>query len=129
MKAESIIKRRPKNLNLAKVRLPVTALVSILHRISGTFLYLSIPVFLFALQRSLETEASFKGLQAMAEHPLAKLILLGCAWAFIHHFFSGIRHLALDARCGIELRQARFTSKLVLTASLLLTAVTGVLLW
>jgi succinate dehydrogenase / fumarate reductase cytochrome b subunit len=129
MKPEAINKKRPKNLNLAKLRLPLPALVCILHRISGAFLFLSIPIFLWALQRSLESADSFQGLQAIAQRPSARLVLLGCTWAFLHHFFAGIRHLALDARWGMELHQARFSSKLVLVVSLLLTVVTGVLWW
>jgi len=130
LKPDPTIKRkRPKNLNLAKVRLPIPALVSILHRLSGVILFLIIPVFLWALQQSLASADGFQGLLAIAEHPLAKLVLLGCAWAFLHHFFAGVRHLAMDARWGVELKQARLSSKLVLVVSLLLTAVTGALLW
>ncbi|HSH72121.1 MAG TPA: succinate dehydrogenase, cytochrome b556 subunit [Methylophilaceae bacterium] len=125
----AIKKKRPKNLNLTKVRLPIPALVSILHRASGVFLFLMIPLLLWALQSSLESEQGFQQLQAIAAHPLTKLLLLVFAWAFLHHFFAGIRHLALDARWGVELKQARLTSKLVLIVSVLLTLATGAWLW
>lgn len=133
MKAATAIKKqrqnRPKNLNLAKVRLPVPALVSILHRASGVFLFLLIPLVLWALQSSLESTQSFEALLSVVRHPLSKLVILGLAWSFLHHFFAGIRHLALDARCGIELKQARLSSKLVLVVSLALTLLAGVWLW
>jgi len=130
MKPEvGIKKKRPKNLNLTKVRLPIPALVSILHRASGVLLFLAIPFLLWGLQSSLASEQSFGQLMAIAAHPLLKLVLLVCAWAFLHHFLAGMRHLALDARWGIELKQARLTSKLVLIFSLLLTLATGVWLW
>jgi len=125
----AIKKKRPKNLNLTKVRLPIPALVSILHRVSGVLLFLIIPFVLWGLQSSLASEQSFEQLVTVAAHPLIKLVVLVCAWAFLHHFFAGMRHLALDARWGIELKQARLTSKLVLIFSLILTLAAGVWLW
>jgi len=125
----AIKKKRPKNLNLTKVRLPIPALVSILHRASGVFLFLVIPLLLWALQASLRSEQGFQQLQVVIAHPLSKLLLLLFTWAFLHHFFAGMRHLALDARWGVELKQARLTSKLVLIFSVLLTLAIGVWLW
>lgn len=106
--------QRPKNLNLFSIRLPVNALVSILHRVSGFVLYLLVPLLLWLMQRSLQGPQGYEQVAALATHPLAKLLWVGLAWAFAHHFFAGIRHLAMDVHWGGELRKARFTSKLVL---------------
>lgn len=120
---------RPKNINLTTIRLPLPALVSILHRASGFVLFLLIPLLLWGLQRSLQSPAGFEQVLQLAAHPFMKLVLLGIAWAFFHHFLAGLRHLALDMHWGAELAQARLTSKLVLVLSLLLTLLTGVKLW
>lgn len=122
-------KPRPKNLNLTTIRLPLPALVSILHRASGLFLFLLLPLVLWALQKSLQSTAGFEQVHALLTHPLAKLLLLGLSWAFLHHFLAGLRHLAMDMRWGVELAQARLTSKLVLAGGLLLTILMGVRLW
>jgi succinate dehydrogenase / fumarate reductase cytochrome b subunit len=122
-------KSRPKNLNLTTIRLPLPALVSILHRLSGVLLFLILPVLLLALHYSLDSSASFERLLKIATHPLSKLFMLGLAWAFLHHLLAGLRHLAFDMNWGVELVQARLSNKLVLVGSLLLTALTGVKLW
>ncbi|WP_240032119.1 succinate dehydrogenase, cytochrome b556 subunit [Pseudomethylobacillus aquaticus] len=120
--------QRPKNLNLASIRLPVPALVSILHRASGALIFLLLPVLLWALQQSTEA-GGYAGLVNMMDSAWIKLPLLVLIWAFIHHFLAGIRHLTLDMRFGLEIRQARRSSKLVLVAGLLLTLLTGIWLW
>lgn len=122
-------KTRPKNLNLITIRLPLPALVSILHRLSGMLLFLILPVLLAALQYSLDSSAGFDRLLELAAHPLIKLFILGMAWAFLHHLFAGLRHLAFDMNLGVELAQARLSNKLVLACSLLLTILIGVKLW
>jgi len=113
--------QRPKNLNLLTIRLPVPALVSILHRASGFVLYLLIPVLLLALQTLLASAAGFEQVKAVFTGWGVKIILLPVLWAFWHHFCAGLRHLAMDFHWGMALKQARLTSKLVLGLSLILT--------
>jgi succinate dehydrogenase / fumarate reductase cytochrome b subunit len=122
-------RHRPKNLKLASIRLPIPALVSILHRATGALIFLLLPVMLWTFQRSLASPESYQEVVAIAQHPLAKLALLGVLWAFLHHFLAGIRHLTLDMRIGLDIRQARRTGKLVLIAGLLLTVGIGVCWW
>ncbi|MCE9633824.1 MAG: succinate dehydrogenase, cytochrome b556 subunit [Methylophilales bacterium] len=112
---------RPKNLNLLSIRLPINALVSILHRVSGFLLFLVLPLVLWCLQTSFQSTAGFEQVQALLAHPLPKLILLSLAWAFFHHFLAGLRHLAMDVHWGTKLASARITSKLVMFGGLLLT--------
>jgi succinate dehydrogenase / fumarate reductase cytochrome b subunit len=123
-------KPRPVYLNLPQIRLPLPGIVSILHRISGALLFLiGIPLLLAGVACSLASPASYAQLTAVAAHPLAKLVLLGFAWAYLHHFFAGIRYLLLDVHQGIELAPARRSSVIVLVVSLALTLVVGVRLW
>ena len=41
-----MVRKRPKNLNLLTIRLPVPALVSIMHRVSGALLLMNLPLWL-----------------------------------------------------------------------------------
>ena len=50
-------------------------------------------------------------------------------WFFIHHICAGIRHLALDLHYGIELEQARISSRIVFIAGIVLTILVGVIIW
>ena len=122
-------KKRPKYLNLLKIRLPLPGWVSILHRISGAALFLFIPFLLWLLQQSLGSAESYEGFKNALANPLVKLVLFGLVWAFLHHFFAGIRYLALDMHLGIELGPARASSTAVLIVSVLLTLLIGVRLW
>ena len=120
---------RPKHLNLLTIRLPLPGIVSILHRISGFGLFLLIPILLWMLDGSLRSVESFNQIRQFLVHPIARLLVLGTVWAVLHHFFAGLRFLALDVHWGGELATTRLVSKLVLLASLSLTILAGVWLW
>jgi len=120
---------RPKFLDLARIRQPVPAIVSILHRISGAALFLFTWALLYLLQESLSSPESYVHFRAITDHWFAKLFLTGMLWAFLHHFFAGLRFLLLDVDIGTELRTTRAMSWGVLGTSLALTVVLGVCLW
>jgi succinate dehydrogenase / fumarate reductase, cytochrome b subunit len=119
-------KKRPKHLALHKIELPLPGFVSILHRVSGVFLFLALPLFLWMLQASMRSIETYTQLVEILQHPLSKLVLLGLLWSFMHHFFAGIRYLALDLHLLSSLARARASSKWVMGASLLLTVLIGV---
>lgn len=112
---------RPVYLDLLRIRLPLPGWVSILHRVSGALLFLALPLGVWALSVSLSGEAGFQQAAAWMSHPLARLCMLGLVWAFAHHFFAGLRHLALDVHWGVDLRRARQGSLAVLAAAGLVT--------
>jgi succinate dehydrogenase / fumarate reductase cytochrome b subunit len=118
-------KKRPKHLALHKIKLPLPGFVSILHRLSGMFLFLSLPLLLWMLQASLRSIETYTQLQEILQHPLSKLAVLGVLWSFLHHFCAGIRYLALDLHLGSSLSKARASSWLVMAVSLLLTVLIG----
>ena len=122
-------KKRPKYLDLTKIKLPVPGLVSILHRISGFGLFLFLPLLLWLLQSSLASPDSYVRYRAAIAHPLMKLVLIGLLWAFLHHLIAGLRFLLLDIHVGTELAVARNSSRAVLALSILLTLGLGVLVW
>lgn len=121
--------QRPKYLDLAKIRLPVPAFVSILHRISGAALFLFAGVLLFLFQESLQSPESYVRFRALADQWWMKLFLIGLLWALLHHFLAGLRFLLLDVHVFGDLKQARATSWVVLAAGVLLTLVLGVRIW
>ncbi len=126
----SMTKKRPKHLDLMKIRLPLPGIVSILHRVSGAALFLiGIPFLLTVMNCSLANQDGFDRWKASIGNPLVKVILIGFLWAYLHHFFAGLRYLALDLHKGIDLPTARLTSKLVLIASIALTLILGAWLW
>jgi len=124
-----IASQRPKYLDLFRIRLPLPGIVSILHRISGAALFAFAWALLYLLQESLRSAQSHAHFAALTGHWLVKLFLIGMLWAFLHHFFAGLRYLLLDIRVADDLGPARATSAAVLAISLALSAILGVMLW
>jgi succinate dehydrogenase / fumarate reductase cytochrome b subunit len=112
---------RPVYLNLLRIDLPLPGWVSILHRVSGALLFAALPLGVWVLSVSLADEAGFQRIAGWLAHPLARLVLLGLIWAFVHHLLAGLRHLALDVHWGVDLRHARQTGSAVLLATGLVT--------
>ena len=124
-----IARQRPKFLDLRRIRLPLPALVSILHRISGAALFVFAWALLYLLQESLRSPESHAHFQALVGDWVVKLFLIGMLWSFLHHFCAGLRHLLLDVHVAGDLGPARATSIAVLAISLAFTAILGVMLW
>lgn len=123
--AEMTIKKRPKNLDLTTIRLPLPGKVSILHRVSGAGLFLCLPLLLWLFGASLTSPESFATFQAVFATLPAKIVMAGLLWAFVHHFCAGIRFLLLDLHVGIEKEAAHKSAGIVLAVSIPLT----LLLW
>jgi succinate dehydrogenase / fumarate reductase cytochrome b subunit len=122
-------KTRPKHLALHKIKLPLPGFVSILHRVSGVFLFMSLPLLLLLFDQSLRSIETYTNLTEHLAHPILKLVLLGLMWSFLHHFCAGLRYLAIDLHWLSTLAAARASSKWVMAVSLFLTVVLGVKLW
>ena len=122
-------KQRPVFLDLPSIRLPIPGIVSILHRISGVALFISLPFLLCLFSGTLSREEAFTHYQTWVGHPLVKLVLLGLLWAYLHHFLAGIRFLLLDIHKGLALPTARASAKAALIAALVLTVILGWVLW
>ncbi|MFZ1909643.1 MAG: succinate dehydrogenase, cytochrome b556 subunit [Burkholderiales bacterium] len=126
-------KKRPKYLNLSallfEIHLPLAGWVSILHRISGTLLFVATLWLLFMLDRSLASARDFAFVQHYLGLVPVKLALLVLIWAYCHHFCAGIRFLLLETQRGWDKSTARLTSIIVLVAGLALTVLFGAKLW
>lgn len=122
--------RRPKHLNLFKIKQPLPAVVSILHRISGALLFFpGIPLVLCGMQLLLQSPESYEILIGYWQMPVIKGLLLLSLWFFLHHLCAGIRHVLLDLHIGVALPQARMGGIVVLITGFSLTVLAGVLLW
>jgi succinate dehydrogenase / fumarate reductase cytochrome b subunit len=125
-----VMKQRPVYLNLFAIRMPLPAVVSILHRASGALLFLvGIPLVLCALQRALASPESWAEMRQVFQSPLAKVITVVLAWAFIHHFFAGIRHVLMDVHIGVDLASARRSAAVALVLAMVVTLAVAVRLW
>ena len=110
---------RPVYLNLLKIRLPLTGIVSFAHRITGVILFLSLPFAVYLLDLSIESEQSFAKVQQIFDQPVMLLVQILLLWSIAHHFFAGLRFLLIDAEIGVEKSQAKLGAWLVLLAEVL----------
>ena len=93
-------KKRPVNLDLGTIKLPITSYVSILHRVSGVVMFFAIAVFLWLLENSLASEASFNALSNLLANPICQVIIWGSLAALAYHAVAGIRHMIMDFGVG-----------------------------
>jgi succinate dehydrogenase / fumarate reductase cytochrome b subunit len=125
-----VAKTRPVYLNLPAIRMPVPAIASILHRISGALLFfVGVPAVLWGIEASLASAEAYASLRAILAHPLAKVVALALVWAYLHHLFAGFRHLLQDVQVGLELKPARQSATAAIVAAMLLTLVAAIRLW
>lgn len=98
---------RPVFLDLLRIRMPVTAVISIMHRLSGVLLFFALPVLLYALQLSLQSRDGYASVLAALHSGPGRLLLIVAAWALIHHFLAGIRYLLADMDLWLSRDAAR----------------------
>lgn len=121
--------KRPVNLDLRTIQLPITAYTSIAHRISGVILFLGVAVLLYALDLSLASEEGFEQVKECLASPLAKLVIWGLLSALLYHLVAGIRHLIMDMGIGETLEGGKLGSKIVIAISAVLIVLAGVWVW
>ena len=111
--------QRPLNINPFSIRLPLPALISISHRLSGIFIFLGIPFLLLGLQRSLESQHSFDTLQRLVTHPVMSVTLWLFVAALCFHLLAGCRHLLIDFQIGDSLKGGRLGAWIVVIVFLI----------
>ena len=125
------LNKRPKNLNLFTLapKMSITAKVSIIHRITGFLLFLSIPLVLYILQQSLISSSFYDILHEFFSLFIVKCIYLVLIFGFIYHMCAGIRFLFLDIHKGLDLCTSKNTARIVIITSLILTFILGYIIW
>ena len=103
---------RPVYLDLRKINLPVSALISITHRLSGMYVFfITLPLMLALIYFSTESEDSFNDLSLFLkdyEFILGLIVLSFCIlW---YHILSGVRHLIMDAHIGESLIASKYSA-------------------
>lgn len=115
---------RPLSPHLQVYRLPMTALMSISHRITGVILsggLLIVAAFIIAAAAGPEI---YNLVAQYATHPYVTAFFF--AWSFVlyYHLCNGVRHLFWDMGCLLDKETAITSGWIVLVATAGLTAVT-----
>jgi len=122
-------KQQVRNFNLLTIRYPFTAIISILHRLSGIFLFLLIPFLLWMLDIASGSSIGFNHIQTVLTNTGAKLILWFILVALWYHLLAGIRHLLMDIGIGESLKNARLSGGITILVTIIAAILMGNWLW
>ncbi|MBC7604647.1 MAG: succinate dehydrogenase, cytochrome b556 subunit [Ramlibacter sp.] len=120
---------RPVFLNLMKISMPVGALTSIGHRISGVVLALNVPLAVYLLGLSLRDEAGFAIVSLLFGWFAFKVVVVIVVWALTHHVLGGVRHMLSDFEIGSPLRIARRSAWFVNFAGVAVALLAAGVMW
>jgi len=115
-------RKRPLSPHLQIYRLPLTAVVSILHRMTGVLLAAGLVLFVVSLAQIQAGSSSFYAMQSFIQHPVVILIIWLMIYALFFHLCHGIRHLIWDMGEGYEKILMNYYLILEIFGSLALTA-------
>ena len=103
---------RPVYIDLRKINLPVSALISITHRISGMYVFfITLPLMLALIYFSTESEDSFNDLSLFLKDYKFILALIVLSFCILwYHILSGVRHLIMDAHIGESLLASKYSA-------------------
>jgi succinate dehydrogenase / fumarate reductase cytochrome b subunit len=126
---ESVNKKRPVNLDIGTIQLPLPALTSILHRASGVALFVGVAILMWLLDVSLTDEEHFNSVKTLFDSFFCKLIIWGVLIALIYHCAAGVRHLIMDLGIGETLEGGKQSARTVFIVTIILAVLVGACLW
>jgi succinate dehydrogenase / fumarate reductase cytochrome b subunit len=109
--------------------MPLPAIVSILTRASGVFIFLGMGIMIWLLDLSLSSAAGFEQAQQLLDTSLAKLVVWAIVSGVIYHALAGIKHLVADIGIGETLEGGRLGARLVILGSVLFITLAGIWIW
>ena len=120
--------KRPININLFKIQLPLSAMLSITHRISGILIFfLVLPVTAIVLSFVYDSQDSYNNfINFYSSNWLIKLFIISLVLIFQYHIFTGVRHMMMDFHLLKESLSSSFRSAVITLFLFLLNAVATV---
>ncbi|MDC0392598.1 succinate dehydrogenase, cytochrome b556 subunit [Gammaproteobacteria bacterium] len=120
--------KRPININLFKIQLPLSAMLSITHRISGILIFfLVLPVTAIVLSFVYDSQDSYNNfINFYSSNWLIKLFIISLVLIFQYHIFTGVRHMMMDFHLLEESLSSSFRSAVITLFLFLLNAVATV---
>ena len=115
--------------NLFTIQFPITALSSISHRISGVILFFLTFPFISLVLVAIQSQEGFDYASALMAHFMMKSALTLYVAAIVYHFFSGLRHLAMDFGYWETLKASRYSAMIVYLLFLVMTVIFSILIW
>ena len=103
---------RPVNINLTKIKLPISALTSITHRLTGMYVFfITLPLSIFLFYISTSNAESFLNLiSTLVNNSYITTFVAFSYLVFLYHILTGVRHLIMDMHIGESLEASKYSS-------------------
>lgn len=107
---------RPVNINLIKIKLPISALTSITHRLAGMYIFfITFPLSVFLFYLSISSSESFLNLTKTLIGSFYISTFVAFSYLVLwYHILTGVRHLIMDMHIGESLEASKYSSIFVL---------------
>lgn len=123
MSGSSETPSRPLSPHLQVYKLPLPALMSITHRVTGSALVVGTLLLTWWLLAAAAGPEPFAVAQGFVQSWLGQLMLFGWTVALFYHLCNGVRHLWWDIGNGLEMEQLYLSGFLTIAASLVLSVI------
>jgi succinate dehydrogenase / fumarate reductase cytochrome b subunit len=123
--AQAKLTERPLSPHLQIYRWSWTMAMSVLHRITGTALYVGTALLAIWLVAIASGPSAYDTVSWFFGSIIGRLVLFGYTWILIHHMLGGVRHLVWDFGHGMDADTRREMARFTLIGSVVLT----VLIW
>ena len=124
---------RPVYINLLQIKLPISAISSITHRLAGIHIFfVTLPLSLFLLYFSTKSYNDFMFISTLLKDSIFFATFVAFSFLiFAYHILTGVRHLLQDMHIGESLEASRASSYIVffLWSILVAAVIWRILLW
>ena len=106
--------------------MPFTAVLSIIHRITGVIIFFGVPVLLWLFQQSLSSAEGYAQVEQLLSGGFLRFAFFGLIWAFAYHIMAGLKHLAMDLGHAETPETAKVAAALLVIGNILVLIFLGV---
>ncbi len=116
--------QRPLSPHLQIYRPQLTAITSILTRITGNGVIVGVMLAVWWLLAAATSDEYFAVANGVATSWFGDLVFTGSLWAIWYHLFAGIRHFIFDAGRGMDIPTAEKLGWACIIGSVVMTVIT-----
>lgn len=115
---------RPLSPHLQIYRIQMTAVSSILTRITGNGVIVAVMLAVWWLLAAATSDSYFAVANAVVTSWFGDIVFTAALWAIWYHFLAGLRHLYYDAGKGLDIPTAEKLGWACIIGSVVLTVIT-----
>lgn len=123
------MKSKPVFLNLFLIKFPINAIISIIHRVTGIALFFTIPILMYILQLSLESEDKFNEIKYIITNTSFKIIFITITCTGVYHLIAGIRHIMMDHGFFKQQNEVEISSYIFIAIITITFIIIGFYIW